>query len=772
MSLCFRTGRLLLLSAVCGGCSVTHALQANAPQPAPPADPAQAAPPPKGKVLFERHEPVVADGATAASPENAASPEPNPTGKAGVSSSSKRSRTTLRRREEQPSASDADAPPAAPAVPAKAVSSSATEDAVQTPGPIVVTAQDREAASRISDTERSSIAVTGINLDLHLNTHDGDAEARAQLTLRNTGDAPLQHVPLRISGALRWESARLAGAASGLPFEQHRLPDDLDHTGVSTELVIALPQPLAPGASVALDLYYGGTLSASAQRLLALGAPASRAALTDWDTVTDTFTGLRGLGNVMWYPTATPAALLRNGSAVTDAVEQSRRRDAPSSFRLRLTLEYEGSRPDVAFFCGERQPLKPLVAGSNEPGDSGAVVAEWTRSPLGPHTPSLFIVSGAPAGTGTVRVMTTDPAALAAVEQAVDRIRPMLAEWLGAAPERPLQVLDLPIPGAAAFAGGSLLVVPLATQSNPAALAATLVQPLTNAWLPGDITAPWLRDGLPAFLQAVWTERTAGRSAALANLAATDASLRARSEPAPAAYSSSQETTVPTATLATCTDPACTRGKAAYVFEMLRDMLGDAALQQAISGWRVQAEGAHRTAAQETAAMEKLLHQVAGSKDLGWFFRNWIDAGRALPDLTIVTVAPRRVERSAPTNYLPQARTPVAGPIGAEPVPQTDDRHGEQATAASIGGTAPAPGSWLVAVEVQNNGGTEVEVAVTVRNGSLTNTLPLRIAAGSRATVRVPFEAEPEEVLVNDGSVPEAHTTQHRRSIRNLPPAR
>ena len=289
-------------------------------------------------------------------------------------------------------------------------------------------------------------------------------------------------------------------------------------------------------------------------------------------------------------------------------------------------------------------------------------------------------------------------------------------------------MLDLPIPGAAGFADGPLLVAPLGTQSNPAALAATLVQPLANAWLPDGISAPWLRDGLPAFLQAVWTERTQGRSVALANLAATDASLRSRTEAAPAAFSSSQETPVVTAVLATCTDAACTRGKASYVFEMLRDMMGDPALQQAMSGWRVQAEGAHRSAAEETSAMEKLLQQTAGSKDLTWFFRNWIDAGRMMPDLTIVTVAPRRVERSAPTNYLPQARQPVAGPIGAEPVPQVDDpRAVQQATASSSGGGAPAAGSWLVAVEVQNSGGTDVEVPVTVRNGSLTNTLPLRV---------------------------------------------
>ena len=311
-----------------------------------------------------------------------------------------------------------------------AVSSSITDEETGTTGPIVVTAQDREAAGRVSATERRSVTIIGTNLDLHLNAHTGNVEARAQVTVRNAGDGPLPQVLLRISGPLRWESARMAGGTS-LPLEQHHLADDLDHTGVSTELALTLPQPLAPGASLALDLYYGGTLSASAQRLLALGAPASRAALTDWDTVTDTFTGLRGMGEVLWYPVAGAPALLRDGSAVTDAVERSRTRDAASTFHLRLTLEYEGSQPDAAFFCGERKPLKPLVADAQQASERGAVVAEWTRSPLGSHTPSLFIASGAPAGTGTVRVMTTDPAASAAVNEAADRVRPMLAEWLG-----------------------------------------------------------------------------------------------------------------------------------------------------------------------------------------------------------------------------------------------------------------------------------------------------------------------------------------------------
>ena len=789
MPLLSYTNRSLLLLVILSGVSGTaqaapQSQAAPSPQAAPPSS---STTPPKGKVLFERHEPAVPDDTTGTQTPPPATPDANPpdesAGRTGVSSSQKRARTTLRRRVPSTDPDAAAEQTVAPVEPVEGVSSSNAADLMPaTAGPIVLTAEDIASAQQVSDADRASVSVAATDLDLHLNAHTGETEGRAQLTVRNDSAAPLKQVPLRVSGALLWESARLAGAPTTLPLQQYRLADDLDHTGFASELAVTLPEPLAPGAALSLDLYYGGTIAASAQRLLALGAPAGRAALTDWDTVTDTFTGLRGMGSVLWYPVAGSPAMLRDGSAVTHAVEAGRTHDATSRFRLRLTLEYSGARPDAAFFCGDRQALVPLAATSDVAREGGVVTAEWTRDKLGRQTPSLFIAGGAPqvVGGGLLRVVTDRADTAAALGEAAARVRPMLAEWLGAAPMRPLDVIDLPVPGAAGFTDGSLLVAPLTT-APAAALAPSLVQPLAEAWLPAQIAAPWLRDGVPAFLQAVWAERTQGRAAALASLAATSGALHAQAAAPEAAISSSQPADTPAATglpLANCTDAACTRGKGAYVFEMLRGMLGDAGLQQAISGWAVQGEHApRRTSAEETAALEALLQRVAGAKDLTWFFRNWIDADHGLPELNIVTVAPRRVERSSPVNYLPQARKPVAGPIGAEPVAPTDPRDMSERDAAADaalhgGGNGPAPGSWLVAVEVQNNGSADAEVPVTVRSGGLTNTLPLRVAAHSRATIRVPFEAEPQEVLVNDGSVPEARNAQHRRTIANLPAAR
>ena len=46
-----------------------------------------------------------------------------------------------------------------------------------------------------------------------------------------------------------------------------------------------LAQPLAPGASIQLDVTYSGAIAASAQRLLAIGTPDDVALHSDWDQI-------------------------------------------------------------------------------------------------------------------------------------------------------------------------------------------------------------------------------------------------------------------------------------------------------------------------------------------------------------------------------------------------------------------------------------------------------------------------------------------------------
>lgn len=727
---------------------VSSFAQQAAPQPQTEQQP----PAPKGTVLFERHEEPV--------PPEPEQPATTPA-KPGVSSSAHPPRLRRRSPDDAADTESTPAAEAAEAVPAESSSSSSSD--VATASPLVVTEADLAAAAKVPAEARRAPLVAARDLDVHLNTHTGLAEVRAQITVKNTGTQPLSMIALQVSGAMKWESARIA-QGSALKLEQHHLRDDLDHTGVASEAVFTLPEALAPGAVAKLDLYYSGTVAASGARLLELGAPSEVAVRTDWDTVTDTFTGLRGLGNVLWYPVSGEPALLKDGAAVPKAVEASRAREVESAFGLHLTLEYEGAQPDAAFFCGNRQKLTAAA--------EGVATATWSMEKLGPRTPSLFVTLGAPqeVAGGLVRVVTDAADRAASIGEAAARLRPMLEQWLGPKPSRSLDVIDLPIPDAAGYADGALLVAPLRT-AQPAAIAPSLVVPLTSAWLPDGLDAAWLRDGIPEFMQALWAERSSDRSVALAGLALEAKRLRQMEVEPASQMSSSSSSDVPVVDgpvmpLSTCIQPTCARVRAAYVLQMLRNTVGDEALQGALSGWRLKQENTPGSAAQETASFQQMVQQVAGTKKLDWFFQSWIQGTGTLPQLEIAAIAPRKIERAtAPASLLPQHQQAYGGPIGKEVQAPADDPR------ARWGGDKEVAqaGSWLVAVEVQNTGGTDAEVPVTVRAGTLTNTLPLRVPAHGKATIRIPFEAEPSEVLVNDGSVPEAGTPMHRRAITIAP---
>ncbi len=636
-------------------------------------------------------------------------------------------------------------------------------------------ALDGTAAASIPDAERLAPQVTSTSLDLHLNRESGAMDARARVVIRNSGSMPMTRVVLQISSALRWQSASLIATAGPqrLVFEQHSLTTDADHTGAAAEVAVTLPKPLAPGATATLDLLYGGKLAESAERLLRLGAPASKAAASDWDMVRPDFVGVRGFGNVLWYPASAAPALLADGENFAHTIDEQRRRGLDATMSVRLILESSGPAPDAAFLNSRRMTLaevrvpgepaaktsvelagaSPTDAG-NSSGDepSRLFTAEWPSAPLGDHLPSLFVSDHVPETSGgsdaLLRVSTTDGAISASYAAAEQRLRPFLEEWLGPRRAHVLQVLPLPGEATQPFADGSLLVVPLRDTAPEAELTASLVYPMVSAAVPAG-AAPWLAQGLPEFLRLVYLERQEGRERALAVLDTGVGALQ-------------QVEASPSAPLRECVDAACARTKAAFALMMLRQLAGDDALKAALPTLLA---GSADGAGHVTANFEATLQRVSG-KNLRWFFADWFDRDAGLPELTIVTVAPRLIERGSVHTVVPTERRPVGGPVGDEPVAQRNgplDR--ETPTEASRNRAALPDGSWLVAVEVQNAGDAAAEVPVTVRSGSLQNTLPLRIPAHGRATIRVPFETSPEEVIVNDGTTPEQRGTTHRRHI-------
>ena len=135
---------------------------------------------------------------------------------------------------------------------------------------------------------------------------------------------------------------------------------------------------------------------------------------------------------------------------------------------------------------------------------------------------------------------------------------------------------------------------------------------------------------------------------------------------------------------------------------------------------------AYRNDAKLDRDPEGFEHTLAkiSNKDLHWFFDDWVYRDRGLPDLSIVNVTPSQLQ----------------------------SRNG-------------LPTGWLVAVEIRNDGYAQAEVPVTVRSATSNETHMLRIPGRASASTRILFPGTPQEVDVNDGSVPETRSSIHIRQF-------
>ncbi len=554
----------------------------------------------------------------------------------------------------------------------------------------------------VSDVERSALTFVAYDLDAHLVPARSEMVMRAKFSVRNDGAEPLKRVVVQVSSALTWESFALDGGEK-LTFVQHLIDTDADHTGQAREAVVTLPQALAPGATISLVAFYSGEIKLSSGRLERIGAPATQATTADWDVVSAEGTWLRGFGNVLWYPVASPAVFLGDGAKLFQAVGQTKLRQSEATIRLRLTVEYVGETPKLAYFCGRMEPLVAVsenqdVAAASAPGIASV---EFAARPLGFRVPSLFVTNDAlkmAAGVGSIAVVTEQDDTLARYGATAGQIEPLMKEWIGESPLGPLNILDHP---GQPFEDGALLVIPM-TATDTAAISTALVHSLTHAWF--NSSHVWLNEGVAQFMSYLWVERTQGRDAAMAQMQDAAVAL-ALVEPA-AGKAGGQS-------LIAASDEVYYRTKAAAVLWMLRSIAGEDALKQALHTYV--REGKKDADGKE---FQRVLEQTS-HKDLGWFFEDWVYRDRGLPDLSIANVSPRELEAK-------------------------DGR-----------------GGWLVAVEVHNAGDAAVEVPVTVRSGMLTATERIRVLGGASTSTRILFEGEPTEVVLNDGSVPEVGQSLH-----------
>ena len=285
---------------------------------------------------------------------------------------------------------------------------------------------------------------------------------------------------------------------------------------------------------------------------------------------------------------------------------------------------------------------------------------------------------------------------------AIEQVASKISSWFGDhrdQPESKAEVVDLPDPQALPFQSGNMLLMPLATDESTLLLMAA--RQLTQLYFPSPRT--WISDGLAGYAQANYFLNEKGRDAALLYLENHRGGLV---EAEKQNFENEGDRSAKNS-LINSSDEFFVQAKAMNVWWMLKDIIGDAHFSAALHNYK---------ASNDTSAyyMQKLIEAQA-HRDLAWFFDDWVYRDRGLPNLRIVTVYPREMLN----------------------------------------------GGYLVTVTVENQGAAGAEVPVTVRMANGESTERLIVPGKSKASVRVLAAAVPQEVTVNDGSVPESETTTH-----------
>ena len=562
------------------------------------------------------------------------------------------------------------------------------------------------AEAHATDAERQAITFITYDLDVHLQPREHAMAVRARIVVRNDSRTPLDRLALQISSSLQWTGVHVG--ADPAAFSQQLVNSDIDHTGALREAVIPLARPLGPQQSLSVDLTYEGTAALSAARLEQIGTPSDIAAASDWDRVSDEFVGLRGFGNVTWYPVASVPVALGDGAKFFTEAAAERQRQSQATVTMHVTEEFFGEAPNLAVLDGETLTVTPtsLPAAAGVP---GIVTCTLPPTRLGLASPSLFLLTRTAREGNGVKVFarTEDVANAQAYISAASIVAPMINRWLGTEPRGALNIVDLPEGEDAPFEDGDVLFANVRA-TEPGKLTDVLIHSLTHLYFRSSYA--WLQEGVPSFMGSLWLEQNRGRDIAIQLLDNNRGAL-SLAEPGDAASAGMDRQA-----LLVARDPVYYRTKATYVFWMLRGLAGDKALVRALHEYQPGSDTAG-------TGFEQVLAQASG-KDLKWFFDDWVYNDRGLPDLSIAGVYPNK---------------------------------------------ASVPGSYIVAVDVSNSGTAEAQVPVSVSSGTTTVTEMLRIPAKSKVSHRFVLQGQPEEVAVNDGTVPEVEASVHKQTVSMKP---
>ena len=391
-----------------------------------------------------------------------------------------------------------------------------------TPGQVLFSRSQQNASSaakpsapanvpKATNQERRALTITAYNLNIHLTPRDQSISAEARITLRNNGMQPLHEIALQISSSLQFQGVGSNGKP--LVYAQQTIASDVDHTGKLTEADILLTAPLAPGATLPVQVFYSGKIPVSAQRFVSIGTPRAVAESSDWDRISEGFTGLRGFGNVVWYPVSSVPVSMGQGNRLFEEIGRQKRRESLATVTMRVTVEYFDNPPNVAVLDGRAVSIGPPVS-TPTASFPGVVTVSLPRQPIGFQVLSLVLAQRQKTSQHHVDIfaLPADSANVPAWLHAAAKVTPLLQKWLGAVPVTSLAVSDLPESDDAPSQVGATLLAPL-TKSSSSDLTTPLIHALAHAYFHSP--RGWLQEGVPSFMVTLWIESTQGRKAAL-----------------------------------------------------------------------------------------------------------------------------------------------------------------------------------------------------------------------------------------------------------------
>jgi hypothetical protein len=310
-----------------------------------------------------------------------------------------------------------------------------------------------------------------------------------------------------------------------------------------------------------------------------------------------------------------------------------------------------------------------------------------------------------------IEYMPQDKAVADDYALAADLAEPFVRDWVGA-PRQKARMVELADGDASPFESGTLLLAPGRVAKDSRLAQMTAVHQLTHGAFFS--SRPWINEGFAHFAQAAYREQQSNRQGALdfmslylPAIAAAEKSVAGENNPAKTAEQSLINTSL----------QEFYRSKAMYVWWMLRDMVGDVALKKALA--------AYVPGDDKDPAYVQHLIEAQSKRDLEWFFDDWVYREKGLPDFRVNAAVPR----------------------------------------ATLGG------AYVVTVTVEDLGdvGAEVPIKLIGEGGDVTKRL--QVPARGKASIRIELPSVPQQIVVNDGSVPENNLANNSFKI-SVPTAR